>query len=130
MNEHLNAAIVRSAYEAFANGDGAALAALLDDDITWHESTPGFEGDYHGRDQALALLGRVVQEMEEVKMFPVHDVLATDDHVVVLHELTATRNGRTLNGQYADVYHFRNGKATEHWHLAVDPKAEEAFWAS
>lgn len=55
MNEHLNAAIVRSAYEAFANGDGAALAALIDDDITWHESTPGFEGDYHGRDQALAL---------------------------------------------------------------------------
>ena len=31
MNEHPNAVIVRSAYEAFANGDGAALAALLDD---------------------------------------------------------------------------------------------------
>ena len=89
MNEHPNAAIVRSAYEAFATGDGAALAALLDDDITWHESTPGFEGDYRGRDQALALLGRVVQEMEGMKMSPVHDVLASDDHVVVLHELTA-----------------------------------------
>ena len=63
-------------------------------------------------------------------MSPLHDVLASDDHVVVLHEWTATRNGRTLNGRYADVYHFRNGKATEHWHLAVDPKAEEAFWAS
>ena len=57
-----NAAIVRSAYEAFANGDGAALAGLLDDGIAWHEPTPGFEGDYHGRDQALALLGKVVQE--------------------------------------------------------------------
>ena len=130
MNEHPNAAIVRSAYEAFANGDGAALAGLLDDGIVWHESTPGFEGDYHGRDQALALLDRVVQEVEGIKMAPLHDVLASDDHVVVLHEWTATRNGRTLNGRYADVYHFRNGKATEHWHLAVDPKAEEAFWAS
>jgi ketosteroid isomerase-like protein len=35
MNEHPNAAIVRSAYEAFANGDGAALAALLDDGVVW-----------------------------------------------------------------------------------------------
>jgi len=130
MNEHPNAAIVRSAYEAFAKGDGAALAALLDDGIVWHESTPGFEGDYHGRDQALALLDKVVQKVEGIKMSPLHDVLASDDHVVVLHEWTVTRNGRTLNGQYADVYHLRNGKATEHWHLAVDPKAEEAFWAS
>src|SRR6516165_11585688 len=64
MNEHPNAVIVRSAYEAFANGDGAALAALLDDGIIWHESTPGFEGDYHGRNQALGLLDRVVQEVE------------------------------------------------------------------
>src|SRR5215472_3341593 len=130
MNEHPNAVIARSAYEAFANGDGAALAALLDEGIVWHESTPGFEGNYHGRDQALALLDRVVQEVEGIKMSPLHDVLASDDHVVVLHEWTATCNGRTLNGQYADVYHLRNGKATEHWHLAVDPKAEEAFWAS
>lgn len=47
MNEHPDAAIIRSGYEAMEKGDMAALAALLDDGITWHESTPGFEGDYH-----------------------------------------------------------------------------------
>ena len=41
MSEHPNAAIVRSAYEAMEKGDMAAFAALLDDDIIWHEPKPG-----------------------------------------------------------------------------------------
>ena len=130
MHEESNAAIIRSAYEAMAQGDVPAFAGLLDDDITWHESTPGFRGDYHGRDQALALLGSVMQEIDEVKMLPVRDILAGDDHVAVLHELTATRHGRTLQGKYVDVYRLRGGRATEHWHLPLDPQAEEAFWQS
>jgi ketosteroid isomerase-like protein len=44
MNKHPNAAIVRSAYEAMEKGDMTAFAALLDDGIIWHESTPGFAG--------------------------------------------------------------------------------------
>jgi ketosteroid isomerase-like protein len=62
MTEHRNAALIRSAYEAVERGDMATFAAALGDDIVWHESTPGFEGDYHGRDETLALLGRVFDE--------------------------------------------------------------------
>ena len=131
MNEHPNAAIIRSAYEAMGKADVPAFAALLDSDITWHESTPGFEGDYHGRDQVLALLGKVFQETGvQMSRIYIHDILANDDHTVILHETTLTRKGRTRTAQYADVYHVRNGKATEHWHLAVDPKAEEEFLTS
>ena len=57
----------------------------------------------------------------------IRDILANDDHAVVLHDTTLTVKGRTLTGQYADVYHLRDGKITEHWHLAVDPKANEEF---
>jgi ketosteroid isomerase-like protein len=129
MNQHPNAAIIRSAYEAMEKGDVATYTALIDDDIIWHESTPGFEGDYHGRDQVLALLGKVFQETG-VQMGPIsiHDILANDDHAVILHESTLTMKGRTITGRYVDVYHVRNGKATEHWHLAVDPKADEEFF--
>jgi ketosteroid isomerase-like protein len=130
MNEHPNAAVIRSGYEAVEKGDVAAYAALLDDAITWHESTPGFEGDYHGRDQVLALLGKVFQEAGVQMSVSIHDILANDDHAVILHDTTLTRNGRTLTGQYADVYHLRNGKITEHWHLAVDPKADEEFFTA
>ena len=40
---------------------------------------------------------------------------------------TLTRKSRIFTGLYADVYHLRDGKATEHWHLAVGPKADEEF---
>ena len=131
MNEHPNAAIVRSAYEALEKGDVAAFAALLDDNITWHESTPGFAGDYHGRDQVLALLGKVFQETGvQFSRVAIHDLLANDEHTVILHDTTLTKNGRHYIGQYADIYHLRGGKLTEHWHLALDPKVDEAFFTS
>jgi ketosteroid isomerase-like protein len=128
MSEHPNAAIVRSAYEAMAKGDVAAFAALLDDDVTWHESTPGFEGDYQGRDQVLGLLGKVFEETGiRMDHISIHDILATDDHTVILHETTMSRGERNLTAKYADVYHLRNGKLSEHWHLPVDPKADAEF---
>ena len=131
MSEHPNAAIVRSAYEAFGRGDVPAFAGLLDDGIIWHESTPGYQGDYHGREQVLALFGRIFQETGvQMSRFSIHDVLANDEHTVILHESTLTKSGRTFTAQYADIYHLRNGKVTEHWHLAVDPKANEEFLSS
>lgn len=131
MSEHPNAAIVRSAYEAMETGNMPAFVALLDDDIIWHESTPGFVGNYRGRDQVLALLGSIMQETGvQMGRISIHDVLASDDHTVILHETALTKNGRAYTAQYCDVYHLRNGKLTEHWHLAVDPKADEEFLKS
>ena len=127
MNEHPNIAIIQSAYEAVEKGDVAAYAALLDDDVIWHESTPGMEGDYHGRDQVLAFLGQVFQETGMQMSVSIHDILANDDHAVILHESTLTVGDRTHTGQYAEVYHLRDGKITAHWHLAVDPRADAEF---
>ena len=59
----------------------------------------------------------------------IHDILASDEHTVILHDTTLTRNGRSFTGRYADIYHLRNGKLTEHWHLAVDPKADAELFA-
>ena len=130
MTEHPNAAIVRSAYEAMERGDMAAFAGALDDDIVWHESMPGFEGDYHGRDGVLAFLGRMFAETGiEVTDLTVHHVLADDSHAAVLLEATMTLGDRSRTSQYVDVYRLRDGKATEHWHLPLDPKAEEQFFA-
>jgi ketosteroid isomerase-like protein len=66
----------------------------------------------------------------QMSRISIHDVLANDDHAEILHDTTMAKNGRSFTGQYADIYHLRNGKLTEHWHLAVDPKADEDFFAS
>ena len=127
MSEQPNAAVIRSAYEAIGKADVAAVAALLADDITWYESTAGMEGVYRGRDQVLALLGQVFQQAGMQMSVAIHDILANDDHAVILHESTLTVGDRTHTGQYADIYHLRDGKITAHWHLAVDPRADAEF---
>jgi predicted SnoaL-like aldol condensation-catalyzing enzyme len=91
---------------------------------------PGFEGDYHGRDESLALLGRVFEEIGmEVNDITIDHVLADDTHAAVLLETTVTVGGRRRTSRYVDVYRVRDGKATEHWHLPVDPSAEAEFYA-
>lgn len=131
MNEHPNVAVFRSGYEAVARGDMAAFTALLDDDVVWHESTPGFEGTYHGPGETLALLGRVFEDAGiEMKDLAIEKVFADDDHAVVLLATTMTREGREQRGEYVDVYRLRDGKMIEHRHLPLDPRAEQRFFAT
>jgi predicted SnoaL-like aldol condensation-catalyzing enzyme len=112
------------------HGDLAAFAGALDDDIVWHESMPGFEGDYHGRDGVLAFFGRMFAETGiEVTDLSIDHVLADDSHAAVLLAATMTLGGRSRTSRYVDVYRLRDGKATEHWHLPLDAKAEEQFFA-
>ena len=130
MNEHPNAALVRSAYEAVERGDMETFAAALDDDIVWHESMPGFEGDYRGRDETLAFLGRVFEETGmELNGIAIDHILADDTHAAVHLETTVTLGDRRQTSRYVDVYRLRDGKATEHWHLPLDQKAEAELFA-
>lgn len=130
MNEHPNAAVIRSAYEAVERGDMEAFAAALDDDIVWHESMPGFEGTYNGRGEAVALLGRVFEETGmEVHGISIDHVLADDTHAMVLLESTVSVGDRRHSIRYVDVYRVRDGRAIEHWHLPLDPNAEAELYA-
>jgi predicted SnoaL-like aldol condensation-catalyzing enzyme len=78
----------------------------------------------------LAFLGRMFAETGlELKDLTLHHVLADDSHAAVLLEATMTLGDRSHTSQYADVYRLRDGKATAHWHLPLDPQAEKQFFA-
>jgi ketosteroid isomerase-like protein len=61
--------------------------------------------------------------------FAVHDVIANDDHTVVLGEATATRGGRTRVYRTAEIHHVRDGKGVERWTCSDDTAAIRAFFA-
>ena len=129
MSEHPNAALVRSAYQAVERGDVGAFADSLDENILWHESMPGFEGDYHGRREVLAFLGRVFEETGmSLHGIKIEHILADDSHAAVLLETDVTVGGRRHTSQYVDVYRLQDGRATEHWHLPLDQKTETALY--
>jgi len=74
-----------------------------------------------------AVIRSVYEAIGKADMAAVAALLANDDHAVILHESTLTVGDRTHTGQYADIYHVRDGKITAHWHLAIAPKADAEF---
>jgi ketosteroid isomerase-like protein len=127
--EHPNVALVRSMYQAVAEGDVEAFAGALADDVLWHESMPGFAGDYRGKDETLGLLGRVF-EMPGLVVdgIRVDHVLADDTHAAVFVEVAMTLSGQTRTSRFVDLYGVVDGTLTEHWHLPYDPEGEAAFF--
>jgi predicted SnoaL-like aldol condensation-catalyzing enzyme len=58
----------------------------------------------------------------------VHDILATDDHVVVLGSASArAEDGSSAQWKYVNVFHISDGKATEVWGMAENDAAVDPF---
>jgi ketosteroid isomerase-like protein len=121
MQEHPNAATVRRAFEAFAEGDLDALGAAFTDDVVWH--IPGmhrFAGRFDGRDAVISRLARM-QEAGIEQRLEVHDVVANDEHAVALVDLHVTNaDGRRYDQQQVQVWHMRGGRCHEYWAMNQD----------
>lgn len=129
MAEHPNAALLRRFVDGLA-GDTAALNDVLADGIVWH--LPGksqIAGDYQGRAAFFGLFAKVMELSDGTFAPTVHDILASDDHAVLLTRDTASRDGRTLAVGAALIFHIRDGKLAECWDLNSNPQAWDAFWA-
>jgi uncharacterized protein len=131
MSAQTNAEVMRKGYEAFSQGDMDRLRKeLFTPDIVWHQGGRNqTSGDYRGADDVIALFGRLFQLTDGTFRVEVHDLLASDDHVVVLARVHAQRAGKTLqHGEYSHVCHFRDGKLSEAWIVDVDPYELDEFF--
>jgi ketosteroid isomerase-like protein len=123
-----DAELVRRGYEAFIAGDMEWLNEHLHENVVWH--VPGHNltsGDYRGREDVLAFFARSVQIA--LPEFDIHDVVASDDHVVAL---TATRwrrndNGETFEDRIGQVFHLDGGQVLEVWTLGEDLAGFDQF---
>jgi uncharacterized protein len=130
VTEHPNVELARRGYAAFATGDMATLAELLDDDVIWHVRGVGpLSGDYHGREEVFGFFGRLFEETGGTFRLDVHDILANDEHSAVLCTLSASRGGKSTEVPVVNVSHNRDGKITEFWAATTDPEATLDFWA-
>lgn len=130
MPEHPNLTASRAGYKAFAEGDMASLNELLADDIVWH--FPGdniLSGDYKGKEEVLGMFARLAQETGGTFRNDVHDMLANDEHGVVLVNQTAERGGKKIEGRSVHVGHWNDGKLTEFWSIQEDQAAFDDFLA-
>ena len=121
--DHPNAVMARKAMDAMSGGHMEAMADMLDDDVVWHEI-----GDPKPVRGKAALAARMTGREFQIT-FDVHDVVANDDHTIVLGQAHATRDGRTLDYRTAEIMHVRDGKVTERWAFSDDTAAITAFFA-
>jgi hypothetical protein len=59
----------------------------------------------------------------------IHDMLANDEHGVALVNVSATRDGKSLDARIVHVFHMRGGKMTEFWAISEDPQLFDEFFS-
>jgi ketosteroid isomerase-like protein len=132
MSAQSNAEAMRKGYDAFSRGDMDSLRTeLFTADIVWHQGGKNqTAGDYRGPDQVIGLFGKLFQLTDGTFGVDVHDMLASDEHVVVLAKVHGQRAGKTIqNGNYCHVCHFRDGKLAEAWVVNEDPYEADDFFS-
>jgi uncharacterized protein len=128
MGAQEDAALVRRGYEAFIAGDMEWMNQHLHENIVWHN--PGnsvLAGDYRGREEVLAFFARSVQIA--LPEFDIHDIVASDDHVVAILTMNWRKNGtgETYQTRNAQVFHVEKEQALEVWTLAEDIEGFDRF---
>ncbi|HVS48144.1 MAG TPA: nuclear transport factor 2 family protein [Candidatus Dormibacteraeota bacterium] len=120
----------RRAYEAFSKGDLAVVGDLLADDAVYHISgNSPLAGDYKGKDAIFGFFGKLMQETGGTFRIEVHDILANDDHGVVLVRELAERNGKKWDSRAVHITHADGeGRVKEFWAFQEDSAAADAFF--
>ena len=125
-----DADLIRSGYEAFVKGDIPAVLEMFAPDIRWQISgRAGLAGEYRGHDAVLGFFGQLMERSGGTFKLELVDLLASEDHVVVLTRETGDRAGRSsLDIQGVHIWRVVDGKAVEFRGTADDVYAEDAFW--
>jgi hypothetical protein len=108
---HPNAEVVRQAYEAFMKGDLDSLKGVVAPDIVWHEA--GNPEPIRGREALSARFSAAAGLENDVEL---HDLIASDDHVVSLVRARLRKpTGDEVSYPVVEVAHVRDGMITERW---------------
>ena len=127
-----NIEVSRTGYEAFNKQDIETVMSLITDDAVWHGGPRGpIAGDYKGKAEILELFGRFAQLTEGTYKAEIHDILANEEHTVVMGTSTITRNGKTREDRFIDVIHPDDeGRVREFWRFFEDQVGAVEFLES
>jgi hypothetical protein len=126
---HPNAELIKRFFEAIQAGDRSTILDCLADDVVMH--VPGknnVSGTYKGKEQFGGAMAKA-EELTGGLTRELHDITASDDHVVALVGLKATREGQTLTWNGANIWHVRGGKLAEVWLLSDDQDTTDLAFA-
>jgi steroid delta-isomerase-like uncharacterized protein len=126
-----NKKIAKRFYDEVMNdGKLNVIDELVADNYVEHEEFAGLPQNKEGVKQFVNLYRNAFPDLKA----DVQHIIAEDDKVVILYNLSGTHKGEFLGNKasgrrfelpYADVVRFKDGKATEHWGYADSIKMIE-----
>jgi ketosteroid isomerase-like protein len=122
---HPNVKLTMVALDAFNKRDKDAIRRYVSEDYTYTLYGKGpFAGVYRGIEE----FSRLVDEGAKLgfKIKPKF-VLADDEYVFVLGELTGKRKGKTLDTENCYLYRVENGKLVEGRNIPTDQSAFDEY---
>jgi ketosteroid isomerase-like protein len=130
MPDEANLETLRRLVTAFAINNENTIRSLVTPDVVWHVAgRTAMAGDHKGIDAMLKVVRLVVEMTDGTLEARLHDMLANERHGVILLKEAATRNGRRLEYELIDLYHFREGLICEMWSTPTDQQAFDEFFA-
>jgi ketosteroid isomerase-like protein len=127
---HPNEELIQRTFEAFTKGDMETLGALMADDTVFHIPGRGpLAGDHRGREQVLSVLGKQAELTGGTFRVELHDILANDDHAILLTKASAERGGKAWEDNGVLVFHVKDGKVSEGWLHPGDLYAGDEFFS-
>lgn len=128
--QHANVQRARQGYEAFSKGDMATIGELLADDVVWHVGgNSPLSGDYKGKDAVFGFFGKLMELTGGTFKLEVHDILANDEHTIILVRETAVRNGKNWDSKAVHITHpDSEGRIKEFWAFQENSTAADEFF--
>jgi ketosteroid isomerase-like protein len=107
--------------------DWEAAQAYFGEDVVAHVGGHNvLSGTYEGKAAFMGYLGRATAMTDSLELVP-HDLLAGDDHAVVLATINSVRGDKTMSYNRVVVYHLADDKITELWLIDEDQQAVDDF---
>jgi uncharacterized protein len=103
---------------------------VFTDDVTWH--VPGksaISGEYGGKEQVLAYVRRRRDLADGTFKNTVEDVIANDEHGLVIACGSATVRGKRWEWRGHGLYRFTEGRIAECWLLPEDQHLFDEIWS-
>jgi ketosteroid isomerase-like protein len=125
-------AVVRSGFEAFANGDIAAFAAMFHPDATWdHRNDDRLGGVHRGSDGIVAFIAESGQlTAGTLRAVPLSFMADGEGRVAVPTRVSGRRpDGRTFDDPQILLFTVDGDHVRSVDQYVGDPSAVTAFWA-
>jgi len=105
--------------------------SLFSDQVVWHVFGNGpLAGDYTGKQAVMELFGKYMGLIDS-QSTEIHDIVANDQHTVMMGTQKVSRQGRSFEQKITDVMHpDSEGRVQEFWRFFEDQGKADEFMSS